>query len=252
MVTKINKLTETRYGQMLYNTNDSVIGKNLEVYGEWYEAEMELLRNFIKPGDICIDVGANIGCHTLFFASIVGKTGLVISYEPQPQIFQLLSANASLNDYLNVQTFNAAVGNHDGFARIPPIDYTQEGNYGIVSLSDVGIPIPIYKLDSMPTTRLNLIKIDVEGYECEVIKGARNAIRKHRPFLYIENNKPEKSLELINLVKSLKYSCYDHNVVGFNPNNFKNYQTDIHGGYIEKNLLAIPQEQNIYINLPKL
>jgi hypothetical protein len=64
--------------------------------GEWYQSEMDLLATRIKPGDVVIDVGANIGCQTLFFATMVGSNGLVIAFEPQHYSFQLLCANVAL------------------------------------------------------------------------------------------------------------------------------------------------------------
>lgn len=101
---QLNKLINTRYGQMLINSNDTIIGRYLDLYGEWYQAELDLLKDYIQPGFYCLDIGANVGTHTLFFANIVGKEGRIYSFEPQRVIFQLLSANIALNDYLNVWT----------------------------------------------------------------------------------------------------------------------------------------------------
>ena len=64
----INHLTNTRYGIMLYPSTDQIIGQSLSLYGEWYQAEMDLLQAYIPENGFCIDVGANLGCHTLFFS----------------------------------------------------------------------------------------------------------------------------------------------------------------------------------------
>ena len=252
----VNKLTATRYGQMLYNVNDMIIGKSLELYGEWYQEEMDLMKQLIGPGDFCVDVGANIGCHTLFFAKSVGPQGHVISFEPQPTIFQLLCANVSLNHHLNVSTYNQAVGNKTEQVMIPSVDYSKPGNFGMVGIvKDEGnpvYPINMIVLDNLSFPHLKMLKIDVEGYESEVIKGAKKTIKKHRPFIYAENNQTGKSLELLTLIKDLKYHCYQHIVIGFNKTNLKGCKENIHSNYAESNIFCVPMEKNVTIDLPLL
>jgi hypothetical protein len=63
-----NQLKECRHGRMLYNINDKYVGRSLDVYGEFCEAELTLLKSFVRPSDIIIEVGANIGTHTVPFA----------------------------------------------------------------------------------------------------------------------------------------------------------------------------------------
>ena len=100
-------LTYGRRGRFYVNLFDEFIGKSLRRYGEWAESELELLERYIKPGDVIVDIGANIGTHTVAFAQLVGPRGLVIAFEPQARIFQLLCANVVANDLGNVQTFCA-------------------------------------------------------------------------------------------------------------------------------------------------
>jgi hypothetical protein len=61
---ELNKLTDTRYGKIPYNKHDSIIGRDLERYGEWYQAECDLLKKYIQPGWHCLDIGANIAVRT--------------------------------------------------------------------------------------------------------------------------------------------------------------------------------------------
>ena len=93
---------------MIFNVHDQHIGRSLDLYGEWAESELELLGLFIKPGDLVVDVGANIGTHTVFFAQRAGATGQVYALEPQRIVFQSLCANLALNGLLNVRAFHAA------------------------------------------------------------------------------------------------------------------------------------------------
>ena len=103
-----NRLKTCRHGEMIFNVHDQHIGRSLDLYGEWAESELELLGLFIKPGDLVVDVGANIGTHTVFFAQRAGAAGQVYALEPQRIVFQSLCANLALNGLLNVRAFHAA------------------------------------------------------------------------------------------------------------------------------------------------
>ncbi len=112
---------------MIFNVHDQHIGRSLDLYGEWAESELELLGLFIKPGDVVVDVGANIGTHTVFFAQRAGATGQVYAFEPQRIVFQNLCANLALNGLLNVRAFHAAASREPGTIAVPPIAYARAG-----------------------------------------------------------------------------------------------------------------------------
>lgn len=82
---------------MLWLKRDTVIGRALQLYGEFAESENRLMARFLRAGDIALDVGANIGTCTLAMASAVGTTGLVHAFEPQALVFQTLCANLAIN-----------------------------------------------------------------------------------------------------------------------------------------------------------
>src|SRR5579872_1904700 len=82
------RIKATRHGLMLYQPHDIYIGRCLDLYGEYSELEVALLNQIVTPGMVVIDVGANIGAHTIFFAAATGPKGLVIAYEPQRIIHQ--------------------------------------------------------------------------------------------------------------------------------------------------------------------
>ena len=127
-----------RHGLMMYNVNDSFIGRSLDLYGEWCEAEAEILGQVVKAGDVALDVGANIGTHTVFLAKAVGDKGLVAAFEPQRLVFQTLCGNVALNGLTNVTCMLAAVGKERGQVRIPTLDPRAALNFGAVQAGGAG------------------------------------------------------------------------------------------------------------------
>ena len=125
-----------KHGLFIYNPNDTFIGASLENYGEWCEYEIDLLKKYIKPGDTVIDVGANIGTHTIAFARMVGKTGKVFAFEPQPRLDKILGANIHLNRLDNVFWSDKALGSSVADITIPDLPPDNEPfNFGAVKIS---------------------------------------------------------------------------------------------------------------------
>lgn len=236
-----NRLKQMRHGYMLYNRNDQYIGKSLEHYGEYSEQELLLLKQLIRPGDTVLDIGANIGAHTLFFAKTVGPTGAVLAFEPQRVVFQTLCANMALNSLTNVNCYPVAIGDQNGPIIVPDLDYEQEYNYGGVDLSgDLhGEKVPLLTIDDFGLPGCSLIKIDVEGMEENALRGARNTIQRCRPVLYVENDRKEKSAQLISYIDSLGYRMYWHLPRLFNPDNYFANPENIFGNIASINMLCI-------------
>src|SRR6266849_820213 len=116
------RLKRCREGAMLYNINDEYIGRSLDTYGEISRAEVELYRQIVHPSMTAVEVGANIGVHTIPLARLVGADGRVMAFEPQRIVFQMLCANIALNALPNVVTYQAAVGRDAGSVIVPPVD----------------------------------------------------------------------------------------------------------------------------------
>ena len=250
----INKLRRCRYGKMLFNSNDTGIGRALDLEGEWYQSELDLMGQFIREGDVVIDVGANIGSHTVYFAQKVGRQGVVIAFEPQLYTFELLCSNIALNDLFNVIPERAAIGAAAGSTKVKLLDPFSRQNFGGLSIGgNEGIDVGVVPLDSLGLSRCRLIKIDVEGMECDVIMGARDLLTRCRPFLYAENNRVEKSQNLIDLIKGLGYDVYEHMAPGWNPANFRGTdQNLVHGTYRESSLFCAPLSMNLELPLRRM
>lgn len=244
-----NRIVESRYGYILYNKNDIYVGRSFENYGEFSESEADLFRQICVHGDRVVDVGANIGAHTLVLARQVGQSGRVYAFEPQRVVFQTLCANMAINSIGNTECFQVAVSNEPGFVNIPDIRYDLEGNFGgfeIEKFSQSGIKTKVVSLDEiLDVPTLKLIKIDVEGMELGVIKGAKETIRQHSPVLYIENDRTDRSKALIEEIRSLDYRMFWHRPPLFNPDNYANNPDNIFGGISSVNMLCLHKKLSL-------
>ncbi len=236
-----------RHGEMLFPTHDEYIGRSLAVYGEYSEGELRLFEQCVRPGQTALDVGANIGAHTISLARLVGLSGTVLAFEPQRFLFQCLNANLGLNEIANVRAEHAALGQTTGTINVPNIDYGQAENFGGVSLSvnvlehDGHEAVRLEVIDGLDLSACDFIKIDVEGMECDVLRGAARTIRRFQPILYVEDDRPSKSAELCDLLHSLGYDLWQHWPPLFNAANFAQNSENVFGNVVSLNLLCLPQ-----------
>jgi FkbM family methyltransferase len=239
------RIKHCRHGMMMFHTNDTYIGRSLDLYGEFSEGETEIFQQLLRPGMTVVDAGANIGAHTLYFARAVGQTGRVLAFEPQRVLYQMLCGNIALNGLRNVRAENAALGAEAGTLLVPQLDYTKGGNFGGVPLGEWkhGEEIPVRTLDSYVLSSCHLIKIDVEGMERVVLEGAADVLKTHKPFLYVENDRREKSKALIEWLLSKGYRLYWHTPPLFNPNNHFGEKKNVFAKTVSRNMLCVPRNK---------
>lgn len=245
LTNKFMALKACKHGLMLYNVNDMYVGRSLEAYGEWCEQELNLLSDLLEPGQVAVDVGANIGTHTVFFARKVTSTGLVFSFEPQRLVYYNLCGNVAVNALYQVKCLNAAAGSESGTIKVPLLDPTAKQNYGGVNLGafESGDDIPVIRLDDLELPRCDLIKVDVEGMETQVLEGARDTVSRCSPALFVENNREEGSSELIETVQSFGYVAYWHFAGYYNSDNYFGNEENIFPGLMpEPNMLCLREE----------
>jgi len=242
-----------KHGLFMYNRNDAFVGRALDLYGEWCEFEIQLLRLFIRPGDIVVDAGANIGTHTVAFANLVGPTGVVHAFEPQRRNFQMLAGNVAINALDNVFCHQAAVGDALGQIRLPPLP-PAETNFNFSAVSIVGAAaqgesVPLVTLDSLNLPSCRLIKIDTEGMEPQVLSGARTLIERCRPFLYLENNEPGASQRLSAALDSFGYTAWWSIFPYFDARNFYSNTHNVWENVVPaSNLICAPKDLNLQIS----
>lgn len=240
------QLINGRHGVFAVNPEDIYVGQAIAMYGEYGEHEVQLFTQIVKPGDTVVEVGANIGAHTVPLAKLAGAHGHVHAFEPQPVIFQNLCANIALNSLLNVHTYSQAAGSANGRAALPAVDYTKPGNFGGIELQHQGqgITVPVVRLDDIliDLPRLRLLKLDVEGWEQSVLEGAPNLIARHRPIIYLENDRIDQSQSLIEHIQTLGYRLWWHIPPLYNANNYFSNSDNKYPNIVAVNMLAIPNE----------
>lgn len=194
-------------------------GRLLFEHGYWaYKALLEArdidqLRPYAAPGSTVVDVGANIGFFTVRFASWVGARGSVIAIEPEQVNFRSLCARVNrLKITDNVVPVQAAAVERSGEVRLE-LNPDHPADHRVAA---VGVPVPAVSIDDLIGQRgwpvVSLIKIDVQGSELQVIRGASETLRRFMPALYVEFHELSlleagtSSSELLGEVTTLGYA----------------------------------------------
>jgi FkbM family methyltransferase len=160
-------------------------------YHTWETPELAVARAILRPGDSMLDVGANVGIFTLVGARAVGPAGQVHAFEPIPVNFERLSENVQRNGFANVVLNQAAAGPLDGVMQLglePDMERTsgkQMSGFYTVGSAQRQATVPSLNLDHylethLPGRRARFIKIDVEGYEPEVLRGLHSTLGEQR------------------------------------------------------------------------
>lgn len=184
------------------------------------------LQQLLRPGAVVFDIGANVGMVTLLMSSLPGlhRNIKVHCFEPDPGVFRMLEANSALNQHFNLVLNNVAVGAVEGAAELtvattsgwstlapePPGGFPFLEKEATKKVSVVAIDEYCKRTGEIP----EVLKIDVEGFETEVLKGAIHTLRSKRPYMLLEVNPSRLQAahssvsELIGLCRSLGYSLY--------------------------------------------
>ena len=245
-------MAECLHGKMVWPKADDTIGRSLELYGEFAEGENRLMARYVEPGHTVVDVGANLGTTVLSLAKAVGSTGSVIAFEPQPLLAQCLQTNLTINECFNTRVFTCALAHRSGWARMAAPGVSQGCNYGSVSLGKEGLQVPVMRLDDFELPALALLKVDVEGFEWQVIRGAREHLLRHRPVLYLEAKRIAGTTAYLDWLLQNDWRCYWHFAFFYRKDNFRGEPKNVFGQTGDMNVLAIPGNANGPEDLPEI
>ena len=229
-------LASTDQGTFIVNHNDYNldaqnnrygVGWNLFDHSSWEKETLDLTCQLLterwkqKKVDMTIlDCGANIGVHSVHWARHCYGWGRVKAYEAQPTIFHALAGNSVINNLLNIEPYNLAIGRKRGQILVPTLDYNQPSSFGSLELDpareheNIGQPVDYEKgtvvdmvsIDSL-NTLVDLIKLDIEGMELDALRGAVNTINNNHPIMLIEVIKSNR-VELDQWLKDHGYTTY--------------------------------------------
>jgi FkbM family methyltransferase len=211
----------------IYTTADSYIEWTILTTGTYENEINKLIRISLKPGDVALDIGANIGLQSIRMSACTGDTGKVYAFEPLSYLQEKFSKNVALNKAGNVKLFPFALSNIESEA-----DFTVNSNswnQGTFSIGNSGNGLEIQHVlikvaDELPEikslNRLGLVKIDVEGFEYQVLLGLKQTLKKHKPriiFEYDSNywlSNDQNINDCFSFLNTLGYTIYQITPVG--------------------------------------
>lgn len=215
-------LLKTQYDFILniFPKTDTGVERSLYYTGTYEKGLLNLFKDFLKPGETFIDIGANIGLMSIFASKIVGEKGKVFSFEPNPSTLQLLHKNLSLNSIKNVTVCPFALGSENAAQQIYANWHINRGGASLVkpTTDSESFDIEVVRFDMFYNEHIKseiaLIKIDVEGFEMQVLGGFGNILEQTSPYLIIECGEERgdvsaTKVEVYNYVNQLNlYSIY--------------------------------------------
>lgn len=207
----MNQINSLRYDNLdftlEFHSNDDHIAKQVKLFNTFYEIDLlSAITPFLNNKDMVIDIGANVGNHSVFFAGVLGCN--VVAFEPYGLSYELLVKNIHANELSSlISPRNCGLGEINSYANISFID---DKNLGATRLSvEQDGQIPIRSLDSYLNefdSRAALIKIDVEGMELDVIRGALKLIESDHPIIICEAIEEEDFSNVNEELSRLGYS----------------------------------------------
>lgn len=202
---------------------NSGVDEDITKNGFWEKELSVQFKKYINDDSIFLDIGANIGYHSLFVAAIIKGPGKVYSFEPLPHLCKQLQDSVRLNGFSNIEICNFGLAEKEGEHTIN----IRDENTGGSSLLDLHNlekfkvkdteKITLKRLDSFlrSDTKVDVVKIDVEGYEFEVLKGGINVLTKDHPVIFMEfspvfyvQDYVQKPQDLVSFLKNLSYSFF--------------------------------------------
>jgi FkbM family methyltransferase len=201
------------------------LDRSIIAFGEYDQPLHEFFRRFVRPGMVCIDAGANIGDSTLHLAKLVGPTGRVYAFEPAPFPRSRLAEHVAANNFDDrVSISPCALADHAGTATLS-FSQPEVENQGMGSLVNhdnhvvtQSIEVPLQPLDTfvneMKITKIDLIKVDIQGAEPMLLSGARATLARQRPVMCMELSPLDlaasglDSSELVGMLEAIGYAVH--------------------------------------------
>jgi FkbM family methyltransferase len=228
------KTINTTFGKIVININDQFIGKSFLNQKYWGLKDIEIISKIIeykckkKNKIVFYDVGANIGTHSIALSNIFKNKIVIRAFEAQSNIYEMFNQSIRINNLNNIELYHNAVSDKNNeIIKIDLPDYSKHNNFGGLELfkpfqnsdnaqmqkSGIFEDVKTIKLDIF-NEEVDFIKIDVEGMENLVLKGSKNLIVNHRPFIFMELFK-SKLEDVTEFFKDKDYNIYKKGMDAF-------------------------------------
>jgi FkbM family methyltransferase len=178
----------TPNGPMIVAKNDVSIGLALRRHGVWAQGLLNMALKYVQPGGTVLEVGSSYGEHAVPIMNKLGDKGRLVAIEPNPVLFKVLSSNLFLNKHLDALPVEAALGDITCTVGVMSINFTQLCNVSrcaLLQTKENAIPVQAMSIDDLELKKLDLIKINVNGLDHIVLKGALKTCETLRPVVIV-------------------------------------------------------------------
>lgn len=202
----------SRHG-IKYIFSISRLSMNMFADKNYIKRDIDLMNLYINEGETVIDVGANIGTWSLYASKLVGSKGQILCFEPHPLHFNILERNIKLNNFKNLSVYNVGLSNE--VSNLYFSNNLDTMNHILLEKSADSIVINVNKLDdyTFDLNKIDLLKIDIEGYELFCLQGGINTLKKTRKIIFESSSSLTSKFgysnsEVIKLLSTLNFSVY--------------------------------------------
>ncbi len=209
--------------RILFHIKKSHYLRKLKMMSEEDEEDLVMLKYLVHEGDHVLDIGAHVGIFTMFLSGFAGASGKVYSFEPIPETYNLLKNNIKKLNLQNVTALNTAISDYTGkvLMEVPKYDNAGDNYYEARIVNDAAKDLKSFEVECNTLDQLSqkynfqpsFIKCDVEGFEWNVFKCAKNILENASPVLLIEINQDlkapdKKTKELLEFLKVNRYDIF--------------------------------------------
>ena len=239
------KIVRKTVNGILYELDlGQLIDASIHYFGSFEENTANCLTKLLKPGMNVLDIGANIGCHTLPMAQLVGPNGQVIAFEPMNWARKKLNRNIELNDFTNITVVDTALSEKPDkkktrFKNNWPLDHKHRPEASAEQL------IVMDTLDNYIDSnnlKVDRIKIDVDGYEYKVFKGAQDLLNDQKPIIltefgYTTNRFGDKVEDMVDYLKEIGYEFFEERSLNIIEEPISKLESSSRGSHITINVV---------------
>ncbi len=261
---RIKRFAETRLVTLEHNKKkfslyispeNGFIDKHIFLYGVYEPFILDIIEQYLHKGMTFIDIGANIGQHSMYAASLVGKSGSVHSFEPIPRIYGQLIASSHSNGFTSIiHAHNVALGTQDTtetFFISKNIGGSSLVNQNEETKEEISVRVTKGDTLLLPLSRIDMIKIDVEGYEYEVLLGIKQTLATRSLVILVEfsgdfyhTHTDNHGIKILSLLEEAGYQLYDIEDTMKEIINKESFDTSFKKKRIQTNILCLKSTKN--------